>query len=161
MRDLRGLTASGALLVALGCALGWYEVTFATLVDGPVRVVRPDGVLSLDAFGWLVLAPLVLAPLVPSTRRAVGVALGAVTPGVLLVVAAAALPARSAVVGETLGEVVAARTLGQALSLVGALIVVMALVAAWRRAPDWRVPPRWWHARGAGDRSSSQTVTGS
>jgi len=57
---------------------------------------------------------------------------------------AAGLPDRRAVSGETIGELVAPRTLGQALSLVGALVLLMALGTAWRRAPDWGVPARWW-----------------
>ena len=64
-------------------------------------------------------------------------------PALVLVVLAAALRPRTAVSGETIGEVVVERTLGQALSLVGVLLAVMALGAAWRSAPDWRIPQAW------------------
>jgi hypothetical protein len=65
-------------------------------------------------------------------------------------VLASALRPRTAVWGETIGEVVRERTLGQALSLVGALLAVMALAAAWQRAPDWRIPRSWAAEEAAG-----------
>ena len=145
MRDLRALVAAGALLLLAGCVVGWFERSVAAEVSGPVAVVRPDGVLGLGLLGWLVLVPLVLAPAVPSSRRAVVAALAACAPGLVFVVLAAALPRREAVSGETIGEVVSDRTAGQALALVGALLVAMGLVTAVRRAPDWAVPPRWAH----------------
>jgi hypothetical protein len=143
VRDLRWLTACGSLLVAAGCAVGWYELSAAALVDGPVQVVRPNRILGLGALAWLVVAPLVAVWLVPSTRRAVAVAVAVALPGAVLILLAAGLPRRTAVSGETIGELVAERPVGQALSLVGALIVGMALVTAWTRAPDWTIPPRW------------------
>ncbi len=144
MRDLRALTACGALLVAAGCLVGWYELSPAADLDPDVTVVRPDRVLGIGVAGWLLMVPLLLAPFVPSSRRAVGVALAAIVPGCLVIFLAAGLPNRDAVSGETIGELVAPRTLGQALSVVGAVLLLMALVTAWRRAPDWAVPPRWW-----------------
>ena len=144
MRDLRALTASASLLVLAGCLVGWFERTDADLVDGPVTVVRPDGVLGLDVLAWVLLVPVALVPFVPSSRRWVRIATVAVVPAVLMVLLAAAVPDRQAVSGETIGELVAPRTLGQALSVVGAVLLLMALVTAWRRAPDWAVPPRWW-----------------
>ena len=145
MRDLRALVAAGAVLVAVGCVVGWFERTVASEVAGPVDVVRPDGVLGLGLVGWLLVAPLLLAPAVPSTRRAVLAALAACVPGFVFVVVVSSLPRRTAVSGETIGEVVSDRTAGQALVLVGALLVGMGLVTAVRRAPDWAVPPRWAH----------------
>ena len=145
MRDLRALVAAGSLLVVAGAVVGWFERTVAADVGGPVEVVRPDGVLGLGLLGWLVLVPLVLAPAVPSTRRAVAAVLAACVPGFAFVVVASTLPRRTAVSGETIGEVVSDRTAGQALALVGALLVGMGLVTAVRRAPDWAVPPRWAH----------------
>ena len=145
--ELRILTLLGALLVAAGAIAGWFTRTQAELVDGPVRVVRPDDVLHLGIGGWLVLVPLVLAPLAPVGRRSLALALAFSLPGLVYIVTATVVRARTAVNGETIGEVVVARTLGQGLSLAGALIVVMTLATAWRRAPDWRAPARW--ARGA------------
>jgi len=143
VRDLRWLTACGSLLVAAGCGVGWFELSIARLVDGPIEVVRADGVFGLDFVAWLLVAPLFVVWLVPSTRRAVVVALAVALPGAVLVALAAGVPRRQAVSGETVGEVVAERVIGQGLSLVGVLIIAMALVTAWTRAPDWRVPPRW------------------
>ena len=143
MRDLRALVASGAVLVAASCAVGWFDRTVAAQVDGPVRIVRPDGVLGLGVLGWLLLVALVVAPFVPSSRRWVIASLAAAVPGAVFVVLACALPRRTAVSGETIGEVVADRPIGQALALVGAILVLMGLVTAVRRAPDWAVPPRW------------------
>ena len=145
MRDLRALTASGSLLLLAGCLVGWFERSVAADVSAPVDVVRPDGVLGLGVLAWVLLVPVVIAPLVPSSRRWVRLALVAVLPAIALVMVAIGLPNRRAVSGETIGELVAQRTLGQAMSVVGAAILLMALATAWRRAPDWGVPPRWWH----------------
>ena len=145
MRDLRALIASGSVLILLGVAVGWFERSPAASVAGPIGVVRPDGVLGLGALAWIVLAPVVVAPFVPSSRRVVTATLAAVLPAIAIVLVAAALPRRRAVTGETIGELVVERTLGQALSVVGALVLGMGLAAAWQRAPDWTVPPRWWH----------------
>jgi hypothetical protein len=141
--QLRSLAAAGVVLLVAGCVVGWFTRTPTSLVAGPDVVVRPDGVLSLDAVAWLLLAPLLVAPLVPRGRRLLAGVAAATVPGLALVALASALPPRRAVDGETIGELVADRTLGQALSVVGACIVVMALVAAWRRAPDWRIPQGW------------------
>ena len=143
MRDLRWLTACGSLLVVAGCAVGWFELSAAALVNGPVQVVRPNRILGLGFVAWLVVAPLVAVWLVPSSRRAVTVAIVLALPGGVLVALAAGLPRRTAVSGETIGELVAERPVGQGLSLVGVLVVGMALATAWTRAPDWTVPPRW------------------
>ena len=140
---LRALAGIAGLLVIAGALLGWFEESDAADVTADVRTVRVDDVLGLGAVGWVLLAPFVLAPLLRGDRRARLVALLSIAPGALLVVAAGVLPARRAVSGETVGEVVVARTIGQALSLVGALIALMALGAAWRRAPDWRIPFEW------------------
>ncbi len=151
MRDLRWLTACGSLLVAAGCAVGWFELSAAAVVGGPVEVVRPGRVLGIGFVAWLLVAPLFVVWLVPSTRRAVTLAIAAALPGGVVVALTAGLPRRTAVSGETIGELVVERTLGQALSLVGVLVVGMALVTAWTRAPDWAVPPRW----------ADETATGS
>ncbi len=143
MRDLRWLTACGSLLVAAGCAVGWFELSAAAVVGGPVEVVRPGRVLGIGFVAWLLVAPLFVVWLVPSTRRAVTVALGVALPGAVFVVLAAGLPRRQAVSDETIGEVVAERVLGQGLSVVGVFIIAMALVTAWTRAPDRTIPPRW------------------
>ena len=145
MRDLRALTASASLLVLAGCLVGWFERTDADQVDGPVTVVRPDGVLGLDVLAWVLLVPVALVPFVPSSRRWVRIATVAVVPAVVMVLVAAAVPDRQAVSGETIGELVAPRTIGQGLSVVGAMVLGLALATAWRRAPDWAVPARWWH----------------
>jgi hypothetical protein len=145
MRDLRALTATGALLVLAGALFGWFERSPAAVVDAPVTVVRPDGVLGLGAAAWALLVPVVVAPFVPSSRRAVLATFVAVLPAVVMVCVAAALQQRRAVDDETIGELVAERTIGQGLSVVGVAILVMALGTALGRAPDWRVPPRWWH----------------
>ena len=127
----------------LGAVLGWFERSSTTETAGKVTVVRPDDLLGLGVAGWLLLVPFAVAPLVPWARREARVAAAAVVPGVVLVVAAAAMPPRAAVSGETIEDFVVARTLGQAISLVGALTAAMALTAAWRRAPDWRIPFEW------------------
>ena len=141
--QLRVLAGAGAALVLLGALLGWFERSNTTETAGEVTVLRPDDILGLGALGWLVLAPFALAPLVTWARREARVAAFAVVPGVVLVIAAAAMPPRAAVSGETVEDFVVARTLGQAISLVGALTAAMALTAAWRRAPDWRIPFQW------------------
>jgi hypothetical protein len=141
--QLRALAGCGAALVVVGALLGWFERSHAAAVAGEVVVLRPDDMLGLGVVGWLVLVPFALAPLTPWGRRAARVAAVVVLPGVALVLAAVAMPPRAAVSGETIDDFVVARTLGQALSLVGALVALMALTAAWRRAPDWRVPFEW------------------
>jgi hypothetical protein len=141
--QLRALAGCGAALVLAGALLGWFERSDAAAVAAKVTVLRPDDVLGLGVLGWLVLVPFALAPLTPWGRRAARAAAAVVLPGVALVLLVAAMPPRAAVTGETIEEVVVARTLGQALSLVGALVAAMALTAAWRRAPDWRVPFEW------------------
>ena len=149
--QLRVLAAVGAALVLAGAVVGWFERSAAADVVPDVRVVRPDDVLGLGVGAWLVLALPLLAPFAVRARRAALLGLLAVLPALVLAVLASALRPRTAVWGETIGEVVAERTLGQALSLVGALLAVMALGAAWQRAPDWRIPQRW----------ARDTVTGS
>ena len=146
--QLRALAAAGALLVLAGAFVGWFERSPAAAVDPAVTVVRPGDVLGLGVLGWLPLVLLAAAGLAaPRSRRGALIALVCTLPGLVLIVLAGGLRVRTAVSGETIGEVVADRTLGQALSLVGALLVIMALGAAWRHAPDWRIPQAW--AQGA------------
>jgi hypothetical protein len=142
-QQLRALAATGALLVLAGAGVGWFELTSASAVRPTADVVRPGQVLGLGVAGWLVLAPLVVAPALPASRRAALAGLAASAPGLAFVALAEAVRPRTAVSGETIDQVVADRTLGQALSLVGALLVVMALGATWRAAPDWRLPATW------------------
>jgi hypothetical protein len=149
--QLRALAAVGALLVLAGAVVGWFERSAAADVSAEVRVVRPGDVLGLGVGAWAVLALPLLAPFALRSRRAAALGLLTVLPALVLAVLASALRPRTAVWGETIGEVVAERTLGQALSLVGALLAVMAMGAAWQRAPDWRVPQAW----------ARDTVTGS
>jgi hypothetical protein len=141
--QLRALAATGVLLVLAGAAVGWFERSGAADVEPVVRVVRAGDVLGLGLLAWLVLLATAAAPFVVRSRRGAGAGLVAALPALALVILVSALRPRTAVSGETIGEVVAERTLGQALSLVGVLLVVMTLAAAWRRAPDWRVPATW------------------
>ena len=152
---LRGLAAAGALLVVAGALVGWFERSAAADVDPVVDVVRVDDVLGLGVLGPLALLPVLVAPLLVRARRAAAFGLLAAVPALALVVTAAALRPRVAVSGETIGEVVSERPLGQGLSLVGILVVVMALGAAWRSAPDWRIPMTW-----STDAPERPTVTG-
>jgi hypothetical protein len=151
LHQLRVLAAVGALLVLAGAIAGWFERSAAADVSPEVRVVRPDDVLGLGVFAWVVLALALAAPFAVRSRRAALLALAALLPALAFVVLAAALRPRTAVWGETIGEIVVERTLGQALSLVGVLLAGMALGAAWQKAPDWRVPQAW----------ARDTVTGS
>jgi hypothetical protein len=143
LQQLRALAAVGAVLVLAGAVVGWYDRSAGADVTPQVRVVRAGDVLGLGVFAWLVLALPAATPFAVRSRRAALTGLLAVLPALVLAVLAAALRPRTAVRGETIGEVVSERTLGQALSLVGALLVVMAMAAAWQRAPDWRVPQAW------------------
>jgi hypothetical protein len=143
LQQLRVLAAVGALLVLAGAVVGWFERSAAADIEPTVRVVRPGDVLGLGVLAWVVLALPLVAPFVVRSRRAALLALAALLPALVFVVLAAALRPRAAVSGETIGEIVVERTLGQALSLVGVLLTGMALGAAWQKAPDWRVPHAW------------------
>ena len=141
MQDLRRLALAGVALVLAGWAVGWFE-RFLPAVGAEAMAVRPYD-LRLSHFAWLLLIPLVLGPFAPFEKRWLRVAALGAVPFLLATLVAGVLTPRDVVPNVPIGEVVRDRTLGQALSLVGALIVVMALFTAWTRGPDWREPAQW------------------
>ena len=141
MQDLRRLVIGGVVLVLAGWVVGWFE-RFLPAVGAEAFAVRPYDLL-ISHFAWVLLLPLLVAPFVPFDRRRLRVASFAVVPFLVWTFVAEVLRPRDVVPGVPIGEVVRDRTLGQALSLVGALVVAMALFTAWRRGPDWREPAQW------------------
>ena len=141
MGGLRPLVVGGVLLTCAGWVVGWFD-KFAPAVGAKDVAVHPHELWS----GWwavLFAVPLLLAPFVPFERRWLSWAWLAPVPAFVATVLAETLAPRTVVPHVPIGYVVRADTLGQALSLCGALIAIMGLVAAWRRSPDWDEPRRW------------------
>ena len=139
---LRVLAVVGALLVAAGWAVGWFERA-APELGAPVTVVHPDGLALAGPLAWVLALPVLVVPFLPRSPRVLLVGWLALLPALAGTAVAGAVTPRTATAGETLRDVVEERPLGQGLALLGLLLSLMATVTAWRGAPDWRVPERW------------------
>lgn len=139
MHRLRLLTAAGAGLFIAGALVGWFRDLEAD------SAIQAHELVTLGAWAYVAIAPMVLAPLAPFERRWLRWLWVAPWPAVAAVAVAGAALQGAELPFPWYGRA-DEKMAGLAMSLVGAMTSALALGTAWREAPEhepggsWRRP---------------------